>query len=117
MGRLSLYKPEYAPLAKDFIGSGHSIEALAGEIGVSKLTIYHWKEKFEDFAEAVEDGENMRKKFIESALLKLGLTGQGNAPSLIFLAKNWAGMRDDYNLDHTTKGNAMQIGWLSSNKE
>jgi hypothetical protein len=96
-----------AQRARDFIGSGHSIESCAGEFGVSRVTIYTWKEKYPEFGEAVEEGENLRRKLLESALLKLGLTGQGNASALIFLSKNWAGMRDDFKFDHTTNGKSL----------
>ena len=117
MGRTSTYKPEYAIQARDFVGSGHSIEAFAAEIGVAKRTVYNWKEAHEDFAEMLEEGEGLRRKLIESALLKLGLTGVGNVGALIFLAKNWCGMRDDYAFDHTSGGSRVTFGWQSSNEK
>lgn len=102
VGRPSKYLPEYCQKAIDYIGSGHSVEAFASTIGVTRFTIYNWKNEFPEFAEAVAVGEDKRKALMESDVMALSREGKGSALN-VFLLKNWGGMRDDYRFEHTGK--------------
>lgn len=56
VGRPTDYKPEYCEAVVEFMAKGYSIEAFAGFIGVTKQTIYNWKESFPEFLDAVQLG-------------------------------------------------------------
>ena len=88
------YKPEYCQQAEEYIAKGHSMEALASQFDVSRETIYNWKENIEDFKLALDKGFSKRQALVETMLMKCAYTGEGNVSALIFLSKNWAGMRD-----------------------
>ena len=111
---MSKYSPEMCKIASDYIGSGHSVEALAAELKVSRETIYTWRNSEKEgyhpeFALALEDGYNRRNALLESELHQLALTGKGNASALIFMCKNFCGMRDDFGVDHTTNGKDLPV--------
>lgn len=99
-----LYRPEYCDQVIDFVGTGHSIEGFAGHIGVHRDTVYHWKELYPEFAEAMRIAQDKRIVVIEDMLMEIARTGKGNASAAIFIAKNRGEMKDDFGLDHTTKG-------------
>jgi hypothetical protein len=56
-GRLSLYKPEYAELARKLALLGATDEELAGVIGVGVTTIHAWKHEHVEFAESQKEGK------------------------------------------------------------
>lgn len=97
------YDPAYCARAVEFIAKGHSVEALAGDFGVVKKTIYNWRDSHPDFADAIDEGFSKRQKMVEDLLINAALTGQGSAAATIFLAKNWAGMRDRMEVDSNVK--------------
>lgn len=106
------FDPAYCDRAVDFLGKGHSINALASELKCQRKTIYKWMQEYPEFADAIDQGESVRTKALELALMRMGLTGEGNAAVLIFLAKNWAGMRDDYRHEVSgVPGSPIQIEW------
>lgn len=102
-----LYKPEYCADAIEYIGSGHSIESWAGKIGIHRDTVYNWKDQHPDFADAMVIAKTKTIGFYEDLLLKIAQSG--NASAAIFLAKNRAGMRDDFGVDHTSGGEKLPV--------
>lgn len=99
----NLYKIEYNQRAKEFLSKGRSVESFAGSIGVARDTVYGWKEQHPDFERAIEEGLDNRKQLVEEMLIGIGKGEKGNVSAAIFLAKNWAGMRDDHGV-HLTSG-------------
>lgn len=89
-GRPTDYKPEYCKLAKEFLADGYSLTALAGKIGISKVTIYNWYEKFPEFMNAVKEGQAAAVLWWEDRARDLAITGQGNATAVVFGLKNRA---------------------------
>lgn len=92
--RYTSFKPEYCKRAEDFLAKGHGLDALGAEFGVIRKTIYNWREEFPEFAEAIDCGFARRQQMVEELLRENAITGKGGGPAAIFLAKNWAGMRD-----------------------
>ena len=99
----TLYLPEYCEGIKEHLRLGRSIEGWCGVNSVSADAVADWREKFPEFGEAVLDGLNARKEWIEKVLADISQGEKGNASTAIFLAKNWAGMRDDHGV-HLTSG-------------
>jgi len=108
----SEYKPEYCQLAEDYIAKGHAMESFASQVNVSRQTVYNWKEAHPEFKEALDRGFSKRQALLETMLMKCAYTGEGNVTALIFLGKNWAGLRDKFEQDITTNGK--DINRLSS---
>ena len=58
-GRPTLYKPEYADLARKFCMLGATNDDLARCFEVSRRTIDHWIETIEEFAAGVRQGRDL----------------------------------------------------------
>lgn len=86
IGRPSLYKPEYCDLAKEFMGKGFSLTAFAGEIGVSRDTVYAWEKEIPAFSDAIKVARAKRVGFLEVGLL--GAESGPQVTSRIFALKN-----------------------------
>lgn len=106
-GRPSKYKPEYV----DGIVAWFEEKIKAKELpflskwartvaGVSEQTSITWTEKEPEFFEAYKKAKEIQKEF----LIYGGLTGLFNSTFAIFTAKNITDMRDQTQIDHTTKG-------------
>lgn len=102
------YKPEHDQQVIDFIGSGHSLEAFAGNIGVGRTAVYAWRERHPSFGSAIEKALDLRTEFCEKLLKRIAITGKGNASTAIFLSKNWTSMRDQTQMDVTSGGATLQ---------
>ena len=100
----SKFKPEYCQQAEDYIAKGHAMDSFAHTVNVSRATVYNWKEEFPEFKEALDRGFSKRQALLESMLMKCAYTSEGNVTALIFLGKNWAGLRDKFEQDITTNG-------------
>lgn len=100
----SEYQPEYCAKAEEYIGQGHSMESFAHTVGVVRATIYNWRDEFPEFKEALDRGFSKRQERTEKLLLDCAESNVGNASVLIFLGKNWAGLRDKFEQDITTNG-------------
>jgi transposase-like protein len=99
----SKFKPEYSQQAEDYIAKGHAMDSFAHTVGVSRETVYNWKEAHPEFKEALDRGFSKRQALLESMLMKCAYTSEGNVTALIFLGKNWAGMRDRMEVDSNVK--------------
>jgi transposase len=85
-GRPTLYKPEYCDLAKEFMGQGFSLTAFAGEIDVSRETVYAWERGIPEFSDAIKVARAKRVGFLEVDLLNA--ESGPKVTSRIFALKN-----------------------------
>lgn len=86
--RQSRYKESYCMDVVEFMGRGHSATAFAGEIGVSRDTLYDWRGKYPDFMEAMKVGQAKRVLFWEREHMRITETGEGMIVGSIFALKN-----------------------------
>lgn len=85
-GRPSKYSEAYCSEVIDCMGRGFSLTAFAGEIGVSRETVYEWARVHPEFSDAVKRAKAKRLRFLEERLLN-GDTGP-RVTSHIFALKN-----------------------------
>jgi hypothetical protein len=96
VGVVSTYKPEYCKVALEVLGGGESLAAVCAEIGISRPTLYTWKDTYPEFAAALNLGLQRAQRDWE----RLGRSGiQGDIKNFggspwIFTMKNR--FRDDY---------------------
>lgn len=84
----------YVHAVEEFMAKGYSITAFAGEIGVTKTTIYDWSRARPEFGLALDRGRAKRALFWEGTLIALA-TGtckgeKASAIAAIFALKNVA---------------------------
>lgn len=75
-GRPSDYKAEYCQQLIDHMASGYSLASFAGKIGVTRVTLYNWRDSHSDFAEAMAIGEEKSLLFWET----IGINGTIGVP-------------------------------------
>lgn len=92
MARPTKFKEEYVEQAEKLIALGLSQRDLAVFFGVDEDTIWRWKKRHKDFAEAIKRGEMSRKMGLLRKMWEMAKAG--NTSVVIFLAKNWLGMTD-----------------------
>jgi hypothetical protein len=85
-GRPSKYSDAYCNEVIETMGTGLSLTAFAGEIGVARSTINEWMGAHPEFSEAVKVGTAKRVKYLERRLLD-GEIGP-RVTSHIFALKN-----------------------------
>lgn len=88
VGRPTDYKPEYCALVVERMGNGLSAAGFAGEIGVSRSSIYKWAETIPEFSDALNQARAASAKFWEDRAIDLALGGKGNPAVVIFALKN-----------------------------
>src|SRR3989344_3072114 len=99
-GRPSKYDSKYCDLAIKMMKKGHSKQSVAGEIGISRDTLYEWCQIHEDFSDSIKTGEAKSRYYWE----KIGMDGmlgkvKGFRPVVwIFIMKNRFGWRDNVNI-------------------
>ena len=100
-GRPSKYKPEFCEELMAAGKKGLSIEAFAGQIGVSKECIYEWTRTRPPFSDAKKRFETASQRYWEMLGIA-GMTGQiknFNAAVWIFNMKNRFKWRDVGEID------------------
>jgi hypothetical protein len=100
MAAPSLYKPEYAELARNYCLLGATDAQLAQFFNTSDRTIRTWKDKHADFAAALAHGKQMADAKVAGALYDNALGG--NVVAQIFWMKNRQNWRDK--VDHEMAG-------------
>lgn len=90
VGRPSTYDPKYCDAVKEFLAGGYSVTAFAGDIGVSRATIFNWANEHPEFLDALKEGQAAAVKWWEGALHVVAKEGKGNATACIFGLKNRA---------------------------
>lgn len=87
-------------IKEKFYISPPMFERFARSIGVYHGTLREWRDKHEEFSTAYKDAKELQEAFIKQCLISNIYTGA----AAIFAAKNMTGMRDQTQIDHTTKG-------------
>ena len=70
-GRATLYRHEFCEAVIDDAALGHTLTATAALIGVTRQTIYDWREAHPEFADAIERARSLRQRFYEGHLIDL----------------------------------------------
>lgn len=73
-------------LAEGWARDGLTDEQIAHNIGISKSTLYEWKNKFSEFSEALKRSKDVADYEVENALFKKAKMGDTTAQ--IFWLKN-----------------------------
>lgn len=73
-GRPTKYDPKYCDLIVEIMKDGASIEEVAAEFGVTKVTLYEWCDKHVEFFNAKKRAEELSKAW----WVKQGRTQLGN---------------------------------------
>lgn len=73
-------------LLQGWARDGLTDEQIAHNIGINKVTLYEWKKRFPNFANALKKGKAVIDYYVENALLKRALGGDTTAQ--IFWLKN-----------------------------
>lgn len=112
VGVASTYKPEYCKVALDVLAGGESLAAVCAEIGISRPTLYTWRDTFPEFAESLSVGLQRAQRDWE-ALGRQGISGEiekFSATPWIFTMKNR--FREDYaerkDEDHTSSNTLIE---------
>lgn len=72
-GRPTKYKPEYCSKIKDLMSSGMSKIEAAVQLGVYRDTLYDWTKNFPEFAQAMQEAEQLSQAWWErQARLNIG---------------------------------------------
>ena len=101
------YDPTFCQTAIACLGIGHSLSALAGEIGVTRQRLDQWVLMHDDFAEALKIGEAKAVLAWERILLNIAINGGGNATLAILGLKNRAG--DDWRERQDSRAGVVQV--------
>ena len=111
MGRPTDYDPAHCEAAIAFLSEGYSTTALAGELGVSRSTLYRWADAHEDFRDALKGGQAGSALWWEGKLREIAQKGgaPGQATAVIFALKNRApeDWRERSEVDHSSKDGSM----------
>jgi DNA-binding XRE family transcriptional regulator len=107
-GRPSKYDPAFCEQVIACLAKGHSVTAFAGEIGVSRATIFNWANENPEFLDALKTGQALATKFWEQILVDVAKEAKGNATAAIFGLKNRASedWSDKVVNEHTGKDGA-----------
>lgn len=103
MGTPNKYRPEMCQKAIEVLSGGESIVAVAAELGVSRVTVYEWKDTHPEFNAAINIGLAHGQRKWE-AIGKQGITGgyeRFSATAWMFTMKNR--FREDYREEKEAK--------------
>jgi hypothetical protein len=92
MGAPSLYRPEYAELARNYCLLGATEAELGPLLGVTDRTIRTWKGAHPEFAEAIAEGATHANAKVIGRLYQNCMAG--DTTSIIWWTKNKMGWRD-----------------------
>ncbi len=96
MGTPNKYKKELCGKAFEVLATGESLAAVCDELGITRPTLYDWKDRHPEFKESIDRGLQ-RSQRIWERIGKDGVTGNYEkfaAAPWIFTMKNR--FRDDY---------------------
>lgn len=121
MGRPTEYKEEYVGAVDHYLTQCEdvltergklqvklpTIEGFSLYLGVSKKSLYNWREEHEDFLHALEKIEKEQKE----RLLNMGLSGDYNATIAKLVLSANHNMREKSETDVTSGGEKLTFGW------
>ncbi len=96
MGTPNKYTADYCAIATKVLADGESLAAVCCEIGITRTTLYDWRDTHPEFKAAIDSGLQSAQRVWEQ-IGKDGITGQYekfNGAPWIFTMKNR--FRDDY---------------------
>lgn len=79
-------EPEGLLLLEGWARDGLTDEQIAHNVGVSVCTLYEWKKRFGEIAEALKNGKEVADYHVENALYAAAMSG--NVAAQIFWLKN-----------------------------
>lgn len=97
IGRPSKYKSEYCDVVTKLMKKGHSKLFVAGNLGISRDTLYEWCRHYPEFSDTIKVGEMQSYAYWEEIGMR-AMKGKikGFRPSLwIFTMKARFGWRDN----------------------
>ena len=71
VGRPTKYDPKYCEMLIDHMSQGLSLESFAGELSISKATLYTWLDQHDEFLDARAIGVEKCRAFWERLGVKL----------------------------------------------
>lgn len=95
--------------AEKVLSDGESLAGICAELGITRTTLYEWRDSHPDFREAVLRGLQKGQRTWEK-IGKDGIQGKYekfSAPSWIFTMKNR--FRDDYAEEKDTKSESLSV--------
>jgi len=63
------YKKEMCEMLVKHMSQGHSFSTFSTIAGVTRTTLYEWVDKYPEFKNAKENGEEAAKRFLEKRLM------------------------------------------------
>lgn len=89
-GRPSIYESWMAEKALELLSAGKSLTYVAAKIGVSRETVYAWKQDISEFSDSVKKGLALSQAHWEDVLEQAatGANPDANPATLIFTMKN-----------------------------
>ena len=93
-GRPTAYEDTYPERVELHLSQGFTLASWAGDVGVSRETVYNWSEKYPEFLDAIKVGRSKGMLVWERRLADQALKGEGNTAAIIFAMKNL--YRDDW---------------------
>lgn len=100
------YKPVYCKKLVEHMKQGLDFECFAPVVGVTQRTLYNWKKKNKEFAEAYDIGFAYGYLMMQKIGIK-GMMGQiknFNVSAWIFSMKHRFGWRDRHDINQNTNG-------------
>ena len=97
------YKKEMCIKAEEVLANGESLAAICAELGITRTTLYDWRDTHPDFKEAIERGLQKAQRLWEQ-MGQDGIKGnyeKFNSAPWIFTMKNR--FREDYKEDKDVK--------------
>ncbi|HEY8390791.1 MAG TPA: helix-turn-helix domain-containing protein [Clostridia bacterium] len=105
-------------LVNGWARDGLTDEEIAGKIGIQRTTIYDWKKRFPDFADALKNGKEVVDYKVEQALLKkaLGFKETIRKPVRLRRGEDWDEIEYVDEEIYYPPDTTAQIFWLKNRK-
>jgi hypothetical protein len=87
---ISSFKPEFCDIAVNVLATGESLAAICDELDICRTTLYEWRDKHPEFAQAIQKGLQKAQRDWER-LGREGITGnldKFSTTGWIFTMKN-----------------------------
>lgn len=100
-GRPTKYKRRYCNVVVRLMSKGYSKRVVAGELRISRETLYSWGRKNAEFLDSIERGETASQLYWEEIgmLAVMGKIKGFKSSAWIYIMKSRFGWRDYNNLD------------------
>ena len=113
-GRPTDYRPEYVEQVKELAANGATIMQIAESFGVTKPTIYAWRNKFPDFLAALNVNKAIADEIVERSLYERA-TGYSHESVKIFCNKDGEVVQVPF-IEHVAPDPTSMIFWLKNRK-